>query len=36
MIRSDFERGTGAVALNLRWAQGGQEWSVGVQCAFSP
>jgi hypothetical protein len=32
--KPDFERGTGAVTLNLRWAEGGQEWSVGVSCRW--
>ena len=35
MITSDFERGSGAVTLHLTWAEGGQEWSVGVTCAFA-
>jgi hypothetical protein len=32
----DFERRAGNVPLNLRWAEGGQEWSLGVTCAFAP
>jgi hypothetical protein len=34
MKKPDFERGSGNVELNLRWAEGGQEWSVGVSCRF--
>jgi hypothetical protein len=36
MIKSDFERGNGSVELNMHWAEGGQEWSVGATCAFAP
>jgi hypothetical protein len=35
MKKNDFERGSGSVELNLRWAQDGQEWSVGTSCAFA-
>jgi len=35
MIKSDYERGSGDVKLNLQWAQGGQQWGVGVKCAFA-
>ena len=33
-IKSEFERGRGAVTVHLMWAQGGQEWSIGATCAF--
>jgi hypothetical protein len=35
MLEDDFARGTGAIPLNMRWAQNGQEWSIGGTCAFS-
>lgn len=35
MNEDDFKRGSGNVTLNLQWAQGGQQWSVGVSCAFA-
>lgn len=34
--QDDFERGHGSVEMNLRWAQGGEEWSIGATCAFAP
>ena len=34
MIKKDFERGSGEVKLFLRWAEGGQELSIGATCAF--
>jgi hypothetical protein len=34
--QDDFDRGHGSVEMNLRWAQGGQEWSIGATCAFAP
>jgi hypothetical protein len=34
MIKKDFERGSGDVKLFLRWAEGGQEFSIGANCAF--
>ncbi len=34
MIKKDFERGSGEVKLFLRWAEGGQEFSIGATCAF--
>ena len=34
MKKNDFERGTGPVELHLRWAEGGQEWDVGVTCRY--
>lgn len=34
MMRTDFERGSGNVPLNMNWAQDGQEFGVGVSCAF--
>ncbi|MDF2696730.1 MAG: hypothetical protein K0S65_5113, partial [Labilithrix sp.] len=34
MKKDDFERGSGNVGLNLMWAEGGQEWSVGVTCKY--
>ena len=36
MIKTDYERGHGSVELNMHWAEGGQEWSVGARCAFAP
>jgi hypothetical protein len=36
MIRADFERGSGPVTLHLQWAEGGQQWGVGLTCAFKP
>ena len=36
MIKTDFERAHGSVELNMHWAEGGQEWSVGATCAFAP
>jgi hypothetical protein len=36
MIKTDDQRGHGSVELNMRWAEGGQEWSVGATCAFAP
>ena len=35
MHEDDLQRGSGSVAANLTWAQGGEEWSVGVSCAFA-
>lgn len=34
IVKTDFNRGTGAAKLFLRWAQYGEEHSVGVTCAF--
>ncbi len=34
LITRDFERGSGPVTLHLMWAEGGEEWSVGVTCSF--
>lgn len=34
MKKKDFERGSGPVELNFRWAEGGQEWDVGVSCRY--
>lgn len=33
--KNDFERGSGNVTLNMRWAQDGQEWDIGGSCAFA-
>jgi hypothetical protein len=35
MNQGDFERGSGHVALNLQWAQGGEQFGVGTTCAFT-
>ena len=36
MKQNDFERGSGSLQVNLRWAEGGEEWSIGATCAFVP
>lgn len=36
MKQNDLERGSGSLQVNLRWAQGGEEWSIGATCAFAP
>jgi hypothetical protein len=35
MNQGDFERGSGHVALNLQWAEGGQQFGVATSCAFT-
>ena len=35
MKQDDFDRGTGSLQVNLRWAHGGEEFAIGGTCAFA-